>query len=227
MTIAASLQSDKHALIQAAVTRLNSQLPLKARQDALLPRWKSLHQQILRFLATQGRPPDSNALRKMVDLQDLHKGLQRLGQDDLVVLASHSEQILGAYPLTSEVTPHKVTLNGHSLYAMCALDAVSVAPMFTTNVRIESICHVSHTPIVIRMHNTKILEIHPGSEVTIGIRWQIPSAVAAHSMCLEMVFLKDRHAAQAWQHGDEENISLFTLPEAALFGKSFFLPLMN
>jgi mercuric reductase len=67
----------------------------------------------------------------------------------------------------------------------------------------------------------------PSAEVTVGIRWQMPSAVAAHSMCMEMVFLKDRQTAEAWQNGDTENISLFSLPEAVAFGETFFLPLMR
>jgi hypothetical protein len=77
------------------------------------------------------------------------------------------------------------------------------------------------------MQGSSILEVQPGADVTVGIRWQMPSAVAAHSMCMQMVFLKDRQTAQAWQHGDTDNISLFTLPEAVMFGKGFFLPLLN
>jgi len=157
---------------------------------------------------------------------DLHDCLERLGSDDLIVLDQTHEHILGAYPLTSELTPHKVSLYQHSLYAMCALDAVSVAPMFHADVSIASNCHVSQTPIEIHMRDSDILSVQPINDIVIGIRWQMPTSVAAHSMCLQMVFLKDWPIAEAWQNDDQEHVSLFTLPQAVEFGRAFFLPLM-
>ena len=213
--------------IQAALARLNSQLPLKARQDRLPATLKSMHQQVLRSLVSQGRPPGEAELKTSLGENNFTSALQRLGADDLVVLDAKSRLPLGAYPLTSEHTPHKITVNGHTIHAMCALDAVSVAPMFGADVVIESSCHLSKTPIVIHMHGNDIINVQPTAEVTIGIRWQMPSAVAAHSMCMQMVFLKDRQTALAWQQGDTENISLFTLPDAVEFGKAFFLPLLD
>ena len=215
------------SIIEAALARLNSQLPLKARQDSLPQAVKSLHQHILQHLASQGRPPDADEVTSVPSLQDYSAGLQRLAADDLVVLDSTGNRIMGAYPLTIESTPHRVTLHGHTLHAMCALDAVSVAPMFATEVLIESVCHASKTPVVIHMRDSRLLKVQPGAEVMIGIRWQMPSAVAAHSMCLQMVFLKDRQTADTWQDGDRDNVSLFTLPAAVAFGKAFFLPLLT
>ena len=110
---------------------------------------------------------------------------------------------------------------------MCALDALSVAPMFDIEVVIDSACHVSQTPVHIHMQGCNILEAQPSTDVTVGIRWQDPSATAAHSLCLEMIFLKDRKIAETWQGGDTDNISLYSLNEAVEFGKAFFLPLLN
>lgn len=178
-------------------------------------------------MATQGRPPGSDELKQVAGIENIQAGLQRLAADDLIVLDTGGKRILGAYPLTLEITPHKVVLNGHSLYAMCALDAMSVAPMFAAEVQIESSCNLSHIPIVIHMRGSNILHVQPGAGVMVGIRWQMPSAVAAHSMCLQMVFLKDRQTADEWRQADSEHISLFTLPEAVTFGKAFFLPLLT
>lgn len=227
MTVTSALQSGKQQIIQAAVARLNSQLPLKARQEQLIPALKGLHQYILHFLATHGRPPDNDELKQVSGIKKLDDCLLQLGSDDLVVLNPDGRRILGAYPLTTEVTPHKVTLNKHSLFAMCALDAVSVAPMFATAVQITSSCHTSNIPISIHMRDSDILQVEPGMGVMVGIRWQMPSAVAAHSMCLQMVFLKDRQTAEAWRQGDRDHISLFTLSEAVAFGMAFFLPLLS
>jgi hypothetical protein len=208
--------------INQAITRLNKQLPLKARQDRLSAALKAAHRIVLTTLVTQGRPPTMEELKTVLGDEPVKESLQRLGSDDLIVLDAQGQPV-GAYPVTIENTPHKITLNGHTIHAMCALDAVSVAPMFDTEVVIESTCHLTKTPITIRMRGSDILDVQPSGEVIIGIRWQMPSAVAAHSMCMEMVFFKDRQTANAWQTGD---ISLFTLSDAVAFGKAFFLPLL-
>ena len=213
--------------IASALARLNSQLPLKARQDRLPASLKFMHRQILISLIRQGRPPSAAELKTGGGQENIATGLQRLGADDLVVLDANSNLPVGAYPLTSEHTPHKITVNGHTIYAMCALDAVSVAPMFDVEVLIESACQVSKTPIAIHMQGSTILNAQPGRDVTVGIRWQMPSAVAAHSMCMQMVFHKDRQIAQVWQNANSENSSLFTLVEAVVFGQAFFLPLLD
>jgi mercuric reductase len=212
---------------QQAVDKLNSQLPLKARQDQLSPACKAAHQAILRTLVQQGRPPSDAELQMVIGNESLSDCLQRLGADDLVVLDATGSHPVGAYPVTLEITPHTVEVNGHTIHAMCALDAVSVAAMFDTTVDIMSRCHSSDTPITIRMQGSDILAVTPTTGVMIGIRWQMPSAVAAHSMCMEMVFLKDRPTADAWQNLDTDNTTLFTLPEAVAFGQAFFLPLMS
>jgi hypothetical protein len=212
---------------QAAVDRLNSQLPLKARQDKLSPQLKAAHQNVLYSLIKQGRPPTENELAQQIGKENVQAGLRTLGEADLIVLDAEGKHPLGAYPVTVETTPHKITVNGNTIHAMCALDAVSVAPMFDAEVHIESTCHVSNTPITIRMQDDNVLDAKPSFDVTVGIRWQMPLGSAAHSMCMEMVFLKDHQAAKAWQDGDTDNISLFSLPAAVAFGKAFFLSLLD
>ena len=211
--------------IQAAIYRLHQQLPLQARQDQLTPALKQLHQLILCALAKQGVPPGRNEMAEVVGAAKLSAALQRLGAMDLVVLDRTHSVVLGAYPLTTEVTPHQLRMGQHSIYAMCALDAVSVAPMFATAVTINSRCHVSGEPVQIHMQGHDVLSAQPDT-VMVGIRWQLPSAVAAHSMCTEMVFLKDLSTAQQWQAGEVDAISIFTLPESIAFGAGFFVPLL-
>jgi hypothetical protein len=213
--------------IALAVARLNSQLPLKARQDQLDQALKVTHQAILRSLINNGRPPRANELRQLLGELDVDCALQRLGKDDLVVLDAAGQRIVGAYPVTVESTPHRIIMNGHSIYAMCALDAVSVAPMFHTTVHIDSRCYVTQTAIAISMQDAEIISAQPSSDVRVGVRWQMPSGVAAHSMCMEMVFLLNEQVADEWQNQNKETISVFDLPQAVEFGKRFFTPLLD
>lgn len=212
--------------IETAVKRLNSQLPLKARQEQLPGALKTLHQNILNSLVEQGCLPPPDELKVVLTAENINDGLQRLAADDLIVLDADGKLPVGAYPVTIETTPHEIKVNGHTIHAMCALDAVSVAPMFDESVTIKSKCRVSNIPITISMQGSQVLQVQP-ADVVVGVRWQMPSGAAAHSMCMEMVFVKDRQVAEAWQNGDTENISLFTLSEAIEFGKAFFLPLME
>jgi hypothetical protein len=99
--------------------------------------------------------------------------------------------------------------------------------MFNAEVEISSRCHVTGTAITIHMQGETLQEVSPSTEVHVGVRWQNPSACAAHSMCLEMVFLQDQPTALEWQAGDTENTSLFNLQDAIAFGAGFFTPLLQ
>ncbi|MEN8204855.1 MAG: alkylmercury lyase family protein [Pseudomonadota bacterium] len=213
--------------ISNAVQRLNSQLPLKARQLALPSGLASVHRATLSSLAKQGRPPNREELSELLDGGDVDAALTRLANDDLIVLNTTGTEIVGAYPMTMEVTPHHLRVNRQPVNAMCALDALSVGPMFDAEVEITSRCHVTGTAITIQMQGETLHEVSPSPDVHVGVRWQNPSACAAHSMCLEMVFLKDQPTAFEWQAGDTENTSLFNLQDAVAFGAGFFTPLLQ
>ncbi|WP_455365940.1 alkylmercury lyase family protein [Kaarinaea lacus] len=213
--------------IKQAIERLNSQLPLQARQSQLAPELKATHQAILRSLVNKGQPPTPAELEKLLGENAVDDGLQRLAKDDLIVLDTVGKQVVGAYPVTIEKTPHRILVNGHNIFAMCALDAVSVAPMFDAHIEIASQCNITREPIAITMQGAEILTVQPSSEVRIGVRWQMPCGVAAHSMCLEMVFLLNEQVASEWQNDDVENKSLFDLPHAVEFGRQFFMPLLD
>lgn len=212
--------------IQSAVARLNSQLPLFERQQALPAEVVGIHRGILESLARRGRPLSREEIAEQLSDNDVDAALERLGADDLVVLAEGGAEAVGAYPMSVEDTPHRLTVDGVPVNAMCALDALSVGPMYDADVQIESRCHISGEPIRIHQKGDVIVEARPSPEVRVGVRWQNPTACAAHSMCLEMVFLKDGPTALGWQDGDTENISVFTLDEAVAFGAGFFKPLL-
>jgi len=209
------------------VQRLNEQLPLKARQRALPPEMASMHRAVLASLARQGQPPTREELEKILDGGDCDAAIIRLASDDLVVLNAAGTEIVGAYPMTTEETPHHLKVNKQPVNAMCAVDSLSVGPMFDAEVEISSCCHVTGAAITIHMQGEALQSVSPSPDVHVGVRWQNPSACAAHSMCLEMVFLKDQQTALEWQGGDTENTSLFNLQDAVVFGAGFFTPLLQ
>lgn len=209
----------------AAVDQLSCLLPLKERQERLAPSLRALHRAILQAFATAGAPPTRQQIAARADIADVDAALGHLADDDLVVLTPDRREIAGAYPFTVEAREHAVRVNGHDVHAMCALDALSVAPMFGTETRIESRCRVTGEPIRIHMQDARVLSAQPDTP-WVGIRWQSTSGCAAQSLCMEMVFLRDRDTAEGWRDADSANTSIFDLPQAIRFGAAFFRPLV-
>lgn len=143
-----------------------------------------------------------------------------------MVLNDAGTTVVGAYPVTTVVTPHRIRVNFHTLYAMCALDALAVAPMFAADVDIDSRCHVSNLPVRIQMKDHVVVDMQPGTDLIVGVRWQKPVGSAARSLCLDMVFLRNTAIAIEWQAGDCDTISLFGLSDAVEFAAGFFRPLL-
>jgi len=212
--------------INAALERLNSLLPLKERQDRLEPALRNLHRAILDGFFRDGSPLSREQIAALVGSSEADAALQQLAEADLVVLTPDRKQLAGAYPFTAEERIHRVLVNGHTVHAMCALDALSVAPMFNAATRVDSHCHVTGAPIEIHMQGATLLSALP-ADPYVGIHWQGASGCAAQSLCLEKLFLRDRATALAWQHEDSANMSIFDLATAVAFGAAFFTPLLQ
>ena len=212
--------------LSTALDKLNSLLPLKARQSRLEPQLRDLHIAILRHFATAGGPLSRDEVVQQLGNDDAaDAALACLAAEDLVVLTPDRRHIAGAYPFTAEERVHAVLVNGHTVHAMCALDALAIAPMFETATRIDSRCHITDTPVEIHMQGTELLSAKPG-DVQVGIHWQGTSGCAAQSLCLEMAYLADVETAQRWQQQDSDNTDLYELPDAVRFAAAYFRPLL-
>lgn len=209
-------------VINRAVARLTGQLPLAPGQAALPDGYASVHRAILRGFADRGQAPSLAELARESPA-DAAEVVQRLAEDDLIVLADGI--VVGAYPFSLQPTAHRITIDGRGLFAMCSLDAVAIAPVFEREVRIESSCAVTDTPIRIHQSGQSVLSAEP-RDLRLGIRWTEPVGSAAHSMCREMVFLADPDAAESWRGPDPESAGVFDLSDGIEFGRRFFCPLL-
>ena len=212
--------------VEQTVDKLNSLLPLAARQQQLDPELRYLHQLILRTFVEQGRPlPITEAAGHLVQ-HSVQQAFRLLAQQDLIVLDVEQQMIMGAYPMTYEITPHIVEVNGHAINAMCALDALAVAPMFGIATRIKSSCAISGEPVWFQMHGEQVESLAAPAGLHVGIRWQSPCGAAAHSLCRDMVFLGGQEAVDKWQQRSEVEGSVFDIPAAIAVGATFFRPLL-
>ena len=168
--------------IDIALKKLNVLLPLKERQNSLSPELKLLHQEILFSFANTGAALNSEGKNKQ---------LKALDDKDLIVIDKITKEISGAYPFSLKETAHHVFLENAGLYAMCAFDAVSIAPVFDVSTIVISHCHITKDKIEIHQNGDKVQSVKPSKDIYIGIKWQDTGSCAAESLCMEMVFLRD------------------------------------
>lgn len=212
--------------IEKALDRLISVLPLKEKQEACGGEVKELHQKILYSFVEQGRILTKEEMASHVS--SLDDAVNALKSNDMVVFSDTGEPV-GAYPFTMEEREHKIRINGNTVHAMCALDALSVSPMFNMDTHITSKCRVTDAPVSIFQEGKAIKNPDEAGELRFGIVWGAASSCSccANSLCMEMMFLKNGEVAREWLEADEGNREVFTLEEAVEFGSRFFVPLMS
>ena len=202
--------------IEVGLEKLNSILPLKERQQSLEPEARKIHREILNSFAANGKASE-----------DIDPGILKiLESNDQVVLDESKTKVIGAYPFSLKMTAHRIYNDQIDLYAMCAFDAIAIAPVFNVNINVESHCYVTNEPIEIIQHADKVISVKPSEDIYIGIRWQSAGSCAAESLCMEMLYLKDEATAKQWQ-GGKEDYSIYPLPDAIEFATRYFKPLIS
>jgi mercuric reductase len=181
---------------------------------------------VVESLIERGRPPERDEIAARIGAADVDTVLRRLQAADLVVLSEDGRCVVGAYQVTARSTPHELRISGRRIHAMCAVDALSVAAVYSLQVQIHSRCRHTGEPIVVAQHGRRILSAQPLT-TRVGVRWQPPVGSAAASLCLEMVFLRDDDAATHWSAGDTLRHDVYTLEQAQAFGERYFAPLLR
>jgi len=208
-----------------AVERLNKILPLAERQQKLGKELADVYQNIIYSYVKRGKSLGKDEIAQQVG--DIDESIQTLKKYDMVVFDSNDEPV-GAYPFTMEQREHVVTVNGHKVHCMCALDALAVGPVFDMDTVINSRCHVTAGPLCIKQHHGEILHADKYSDVFFGISWNsAANNCCATSLCTEMIFLKGKQTADQWQAEDTDNREIFDLHDALDFAAGFFVPLIT
>ncbi len=212
--------------IKKAIDRLNKILPLKVNQQSMSSEMQQLHRDILYSYVDLGRSLTKGEIAQRVD--DVDEAVKVLQQKDMVVFDDSGEPV-GAYPFTMEKREHKISVNGHLVHSMCALDSLAVSPMYDVELEINSICHVSGEAVMIRQKGHEVLNASNVEDVYFAINWNAASAnsCCADSLCTEMIFLKGELIANQWLDEDKEYRQIFTLSEAVEFAAGFFVPLLE
>ncbi len=140
-----------------------------ARRARLTDSERELYFWILRHFRTNGRSSDAELGEAAERLRlDTGQALETLAREDLVHRGSDGE-VTVAYPFSGRPTAHRVRFpGGHEVDAMCAIDALGIAPMFGEPIEIDSRDPVSGAEIRAQVAADGTAEWWPQSAVVIA-----------------------------------------------------------
>jgi hypothetical protein len=195
-----------------------------ARRTRLSEAERELYFWILRRFATDGRP-SSVELRSTAAEQlglEPERALETLAHEDLVHRGADGE-IAVAYPFSGRATAHRVRFpGGHEVDAMCAIDALGIAPMFGEPIEIDSRDPISGEQIHARVVPDVSVEWSPESAVVVAgaIRSQ---SDACCGCCPVLNFFASDANAERWlaEHQGVRG-TMISIQEAAAAGRAVF-----
>lgn len=107
------------------------------------------------------------ALRLEVSESRAAELLSALERKGFLVRDQRSDTITAAYPLSTHPTQHRVTLEGRGqqVYALCAIDALGVAPTFKDAVIARATCRHCGRPTCVHVEEEQVVGADPPDTV--------------------------------------------------------------
>lgn len=193
-----------------------------ARRERVRGADRELYLWILRQFATNGRPGGSAIRGEVARIGlDYDTAKATLAREDLVHFDREGE-VTVAYPFSGPPTAHRVRFStGTEAYAMCALDALGIAPMFEQEIEIASRDPCTGEEIRARVLPSGEAEWQPESAVVVaGIGASDGDSCAC---CPVLNFFASAENAERWlvEHPSVRG-EVVSMPEAAEAGGAVF-----
>jgi len=214
--------------VKSALQEIFSEWHERKRWDDFPSEPKRMHRHILREFLRTGHPP-SRAQLAALPVPDMNAVLDDLCSRDLVVLAEDGE-ISGAYPFSAKSTRHGVFINGNTIAAMCAIDALGSGAMAGKDCQITSRCPLCEETIRIETGKLglAISDVRPKTAIVWAGVNPINGGCAANTQCQTvLMFCSGDHLAQ-WRHEHGPNaigVSL-SMAQALQAGAAIFRPFL-
>lgn len=193
----------------------------RSRSERLNDQERALYFSILRSFA-RGEPPAPATVAAEASRLglDLAAARAKLAAEDLVHFDADGA-VLVAYPFSGRPTAHQVTLNGRSVYAMCAIDALGMASMFGDSVAISSRDPATDEAVVVKLSPDGAAEWQPEEAVVVVGR--CCDGAAYQGCCQVLNFFVSPASAERYLREHEEVAGQpITLPEAIEVGRAVF-----
>ena len=183
---------------------------------------RELYFWILRRFAASGRPSGVETRETAGRLGlDADRALKTLAAQDLVHLDQAGE-IVVAYPFSGRPTEHRVRFaGGHEVDAMCALDALGIAPMFDEAIEINSWDPLTGERIEVKLTPTGTGSWQPeGAVVVCGASGDGESC---SSCCPVLKFFASAENGERWLDGRPDvHGYVMSMDEAIEAGRAVF-----
>jgi len=199
-------------------------LPGRIRRERLAPATdglRAVQQAVLWSFAATGRPPQPAELAEAA-LSQLHAG-------DFLRLDS-AGRIQAAYPFSATPTGHRVQITGGpAVYAMCAIDALGIAPMLGAAVVIRSADPLTGAPITVNVPAEEAAAWDPVTTVVFdGHVARAAQGPAADVACSTINFFTDQATAASWAASRPDITGTILRPdEAQQIAAQIFGPLLD
>jgi hypothetical protein len=135
----------------------------------LTARERQARRALLELILTTGRDPGLKALASRLNVSESEaaKLLSALERKGFLVRDQRSNRIKAAYPLSTRPTQHQVMLKdtGQRRYALCAIDALGVAPLFGGAVIANAKCPHCGRSIRVHVEDNQIMAVKPAGVV--------------------------------------------------------------
>ena len=194
-----------------------------ARRARLSHSNRELYFWILRRFATHGRPSSAETRAAAGQLGlELERALATLAREDLIHLGSDGE-IAVAYPFSGRPTAHRVHLaSGHEIDAMCAIDALGIAPMFGEPIEVRSQDPLSREDVRVRLAPDGEGSWEPETAVVVaGVLDRCDESF--RGCCPALNFFASSESAERWlqEHPDVRG-QVISMPDAIAAGRAVF-----
>ncbi len=124
---------------------------------------------LLELILTTGRGPSLKALASRLEISESVAAelLSALERKRCLVRDPRSNTINAVYPLSLRPTHYRLTLKdkGQQRYAMCAIDALGVGPLFGVAVIVNAACPHCGRSIRIQIEESQIVAVKPARVV--------------------------------------------------------------
>lgn len=184
---------------------------------------RELYFWILHRFATSGRPGSAETREAAERLGlNVERALETFAREDLVHRDRKGE-IAVAYPFSGRPTAHSVRFpTGHEAHAMCAIDALGIAPMFDQRIAVTSRDPLASHEIGARVAPNGDAEWWPKSSVVVAGAMNGPGD-SCQGCCPVLNFFASTSNAERWldEHPHVRG-QVITMQEAILAGQAVF-----
>ncbi|MDN3296106.1 alkylmercury lyase family protein [Streptomyces ficellus] len=188
---------------------------------------RAVQQAVLRSFATHGRPPTTVELAAAAEPSGLpaDRVLAELAAADYLSL-DEAGAIRAAYPFSPVPTAHQVRIaDGPRVWAMCAIDALGIAPMLGRDADIHSADPVTGQPVTVTFRGSTATW-DPASAVVL-VSTGSCAGPAVDACCPDLNFFASPDTARRWSDDHPEaRAGMVSRQRAEELGREIFGPLL-